>query len=151
MCPLKLPLNLGWRCIIGQLLLFPVINSSSTKFRKLARFFFSNNLQCHNRQNLSGIEPLSAKRPVYCSEFSCNNATASRITYCISTILSQHGASPSPRRYLGCYTGNMRHNLIPNARPSEMVQQNLFILYSKHIVVHDRNFWYLQHCDKISF
>ena len=54
--------------------------------------FFSDNLQCHNRQNLSGIEPLSAKRPMYCSEFSCNNATASRITYCISTILSQHGA-----------------------------------------------------------
>ena len=67
------------------------------------------------------------------------NFPATMLPLHASLTASRQFLASMGRRYLGCYTGNMRHNLIPNARPSEMVQQNLFILYSKHIVVHDRN------------
>ena len=77
------------------------------------------------------------------------NFPATMLPLHASLTASRQFLASMGRRYLGCYTGNMRHNLIPNARPSEMVQQNLFILYSKHIVVHDRNrlcnFGNLQH------
>ena len=77
------------------------------------------------------------------------NFPATMLPLHASLTASRQFLASMGRRYLGCYTGNMRHNLIPNARPSEMVQQNLFILYSKHIVVHDRNrvcnFWNLHH------
>ena len=76
-------------------------------------------------------------RPMYHS--SAANFPATMLPLHASLTASRQFLASMGRRYLGCYTGNMRHNLIPNARPSEMVQQNLFILYSKHIVVHNRN------------
>ena len=137
-------LNRGWRCIIDSLLLVPVINSLRKKFKKRARFFFQTT--CNATTVKTRMESSRCPLSVLCT---AANFPATMLPLHASLTASRQFLASMGRLYLGCYTGNMRHNLIPNARPSEMVQQNLFILYSKHIVVHDRNrvchFWNLQH------
>ena len=86
-------------------------------------------------QPSTGMESSRCPLSVLCT---AANFPATMLPLHASLTASRQFLASMGRRYLGCYTGNMRHNLIPNARPSEMVQQNLFILYSKHIVVHDR-------------
>ena len=104
------------------------------KIKETCKIFFQTT--CNATTVKTWVESSRCPLSVLCT---AANFPATMLPLHASLTASRQFLASMGRRYLGCYTGNMRHNLIPNARPSEMVQQNLFILYSKHIVVHDRN------------